>query len=81
MEKEKDMSVLNEFEMGIGTWAWGDGSVWKFGQGYGENDLREAFFSSVGEGIHLFDTAEVYGRGKSETFLATRSVRSSMTRV
>ena len=63
------MSFLNDIELGIGTWAWGDSSVWKFGKGYGANDLQEAFDAAVESGIRLFDTAEVYGDGKSESYL------------
>ncbi len=63
------MGSLDRFELGIGTWAWGDKSVWKFGQGYGAEDLKETFLAGVDAGIHLFDTAEVYGDGKSEIFL------------
>jgi aryl-alcohol dehydrogenase-like predicted oxidoreductase len=55
--------------LGVGTWAWGDKLIWGFGRGYGESDLRAAFDSALRGGIDFFDTAEVYGRGRSERFL------------
>src|SRR5271154_3463403 len=63
------MGFLNDVELGIGTWAWGDRSVWKFGQGYRAEDLKGAFDASLDAGIRLFDTAEVYGDGRSESYL------------
>jgi aryl-alcohol dehydrogenase-like predicted oxidoreductase len=56
-------------EMGLGTWAWGDSSVWGYGKGYGAQDLRQSYLAAVESGIRFFDTAEVYGDGKSESFL------------
>jgi aryl-alcohol dehydrogenase-like predicted oxidoreductase len=53
----------------IGTWAWGDKLFWNYGSDYGETQLREAFEAAVDAGITFFDTAEVYGTGKSEEFL------------
>ena len=29
--------------LGVGTWAWGDTSVWGYGKGYSDSDLRDAF--------------------------------------
>ena len=56
--------------MGVGTWAWGDRMFWQYGKGgYDENDLEEAFHASLDAGINWFDTAEVYGLGRSEKFL------------
>ena len=56
-------------QLGIGTWAWGDKRVWGYGKGYSDSDLREAFQSSISAGITLFDTAEMYGFGKSERLI------------
>lgn len=61
--------VLSDIELGIGTWAWGDRLYWGFGKDYAEDEVRAAFDSCIANGIHLFDTAEVYGQGKSETLL------------
>lgn len=61
--------VFNDIDMGIGTWAWGDKLVWGFGNGYNEGDVTGAFNESIAGGIRFFDTAEVYGQGKSESIL------------
>ena len=56
--------------LGTGTWAWGDRFVWGYGGGsYNDSDLREAFRVTLQMGINWFDTAEVYGFGRSETLL------------
>ena len=55
--------------LGIGTWAWGDSFFWSYGKDYDQNDLKNAFISSVEAGISLFDTAEVYGNGESERLI------------
>ncbi len=55
--------------MGIGTWAWGDRLFWGYGGEYNDEDLKKAFLVSVQGGINFFDTAEVYGQGKSELLL------------
>jgi aryl-alcohol dehydrogenase-like predicted oxidoreductase len=58
--------------LGVGTWAWGDTSVWGMG-GYDrtltEATIAEAWESSLAAGITLFDTAEVYGDGESERII------------
>jgi aryl-alcohol dehydrogenase-like predicted oxidoreductase len=55
--------------LGIGTWQWGDTLVWGYGKGYSEDDARQAYRAALGAGVRLFDTAEVYGLGKSERML------------
>ncbi|MCS6844836.1 MAG: aldo/keto reductase, partial [Caldilineales bacterium] len=56
--------------LGIGTWAWGDTLFWQYGKGgYTDADLQAAYQASLAYGINFFDTAEVYGRGRSETLL------------
>jgi aryl-alcohol dehydrogenase-like predicted oxidoreductase len=55
--------------LGIGTWSWGDSMFWGYGKGYAEADVRAAFDASMAAGITFFDTAEVYGQGKSERLL------------
>ena len=51
-------------EIGIGCWAigseWGDVS---------ETDAKEALYTSLDNGINFFDTADVYGDGRSEKFV------------
>lgn len=55
--------------LGIGTWAWGDKFFWDYGHGYDERDLEQAFRISIASGVNFFDTAEVYGMGRSERIL------------
>lgn len=55
--------------LGIGTWAWGDSLFWGFGSDYGETEVRQAFEAAIANGASFFDTAEVYGLGKSEQLL------------
>lgn len=58
--------------MGVGTWAWGDRSTWGMG-GYDESlteaTIAGAWEASLGAGLTLFDTAEVYGKGESERII------------
>jgi aryl-alcohol dehydrogenase-like predicted oxidoreductase len=61
--------ILHQAEMGLGTWAWGDRTLWNFGHGYAETDIEQAFQISVAAGVTFMDTAEVYGGGRSERFL------------
>ena len=63
------MSFLSQLEMGLGTWAWGKGVVWGFGKGYNDQDLKQTFHAAIDAGIHLIDTAEVYGKGESEIYV------------
>ena len=60
---------LHHAEMGLGAWAWGDRSLWNYGNGYTETDIEQAFRTSLHAGVNLVDTAEVYGSGRSERFL------------
>jgi aryl-alcohol dehydrogenase-like predicted oxidoreductase len=62
-------SVFEGVEFGIGTWAWGDRLFWGFGQNYQENDIRAVFDYCLQAGLNFFDTAEMYGQGRSESFL------------
>lgn len=55
--------------LGVGTWSWGDSLFWQYGKGYGIEDVRAAFEASLAAGVTFFDTAEVYGLGKSEELL------------
>lgn len=55
--------------IGMGTWAWGDNLFWSYGREYGEDDLRAAYDTSLEAGVTFFDTAEIYGTGRSEALL------------
>ena len=62
-------SPFDSMEIGVGTWAWGDKRFWGYGSEYGDADLRAAFDASLTAGARLFDTAELYGLGRSELLL------------
>jgi aryl-alcohol dehydrogenase-like predicted oxidoreductase len=57
--------------LGVGAWAWGDRRIWNFGHGYSESDIRAVFDASLAAGVNFFDTAEMYGSGRSERFLGS----------
>jgi aryl-alcohol dehydrogenase-like predicted oxidoreductase len=63
-------SGLQVSALGIGTWAWGDKFFWGYGKGgYDDGDLQVAFEAAIKAGVNFFDTAEVYGLGRSERLL------------
>lgn len=68
-KKGQGSTILNDVELGVGTWAWGDRLFWGYGGEYGYSEVKQVFDQSLVDGIHLFDTAEVYGQGKSEELL------------
>ena len=55
--------------LGVGTWAWGDRLFWGYGRSHTDEDLAEAFRVAIEESTTFFDTAEVYGNGRSERLL------------
>lgn len=55
--------------LGIGAWAWGDRWFWGYGGDYGEDEIRGAFDAALAAGVNFFDTAEIYGQGRSEQLL------------
>jgi aryl-alcohol dehydrogenase-like predicted oxidoreductase len=56
--------------LGIGTWQWGDRFYWGYGRGgYTDEDIQAAFDAALAAGVTFFDTAEVYGMGRSERIL------------
>ncbi len=55
--------------LGVGTWAWGDSLFWDYGKAYSDSDLHAAFDACLNAGLTLFDTAEIYGFGQSETLI------------
>ncbi len=62
-------TFLDNVEMGLGAWSWGDRFLWNYGRGYTDDDIEAAFRTSIGAGVNLVDTAEVYGSGHSEQLL------------
>jgi aryl-alcohol dehydrogenase-like predicted oxidoreductase len=68
--------------LGLGTWQWGDRMMWGYGKTYTDSDIHDAFDVSLQSGINFFDTAEVYGKGRSEQLLGAclREARQSPLR-
>jgi aryl-alcohol dehydrogenase-like predicted oxidoreductase len=68
--------------LGLGTWQWGDRMMWGYGKTHTDSDLHDAFQVSLQSGITFFDTAEVYGKGRSEQLLGAclREARQSPLR-
>lgn len=66
---QKKHPVLENVNLGVGTWSWGDRLCWGYGKGYQDEDLRSVFNSSLESGVNFFDSAEVYGQGRSERLL------------
>ena len=62
-------SGLDVSPVGAGTWQWGGRFYWGYGRSYTDADLAEAYLACVANGINWFDTAELYGRGRSERIL------------
>lgn len=61
-------SPLKVPPIGLGTWAWGDSLFWKYDP-KNDGQLREVFDYAVEQGITFWDTAELYGLGRSEQLL------------
>ena len=54
--------------VGLGTWQFGS-REWGYGQDYAGNQARDIVTRALELGVTLFDTAEVYGLGRSERIL------------
>jgi len=65
--------------VGTGTWQWGGAFYWGYGRSYNDVDLAGAYAASIENGINWFDTAEIYGRGRSEKILGRMVNDSSDT--
>lgn len=66
------MSTLTLPPVALGTWAWGDSG--ETGEGYFGSGLTQASLEELADkahaaGLHLWDTAFVYGMGRAETVL------------
>jgi aryl-alcohol dehydrogenase-like predicted oxidoreductase len=55
--------------IGCGIMQWGDINFSDKSNSQSDNDIREAFQISLAQGINFFDTAEIYGNGRSELFM------------
>ena len=54
--------------IGLGTWQFGS-REWGYGQPYAEREARAIVRRALELGVTLFDTAELYGFGRSERIL------------
>ena len=63
--KELGRSGIKVSIIGLGTWQWGS-HEWGWGRLYGKKDVLDAFEKALELGINFIDTAEAYGRGRSE---------------
>jgi pyridoxine 4-dehydrogenase len=54
--------------IGLGAWAWGDSLFWGYDK-KNDNDLKEVFQYALEKKLAFFDTAELYGLGRSEELL------------
>lgn len=52
--------------LGIGTMSWGESKLWGYGDHLGLEAVREVYAACLAGGITFFDTAEIYGSGRSE---------------
>ncbi len=55
-------------KIGLGTWQFGSRG-WGYGEPYAEQESRAIVARAIELGVTLFDTAEIYGRGRSERIL------------
>lgn len=55
-------------KIGLGTWQFGSGE-WGYGQAYADSEAAAIVRRALELGVTLFDTAEVYGFGRSERIL------------
>jgi aryl-alcohol dehydrogenase-like predicted oxidoreductase len=60
--------VGNVSRIGLGTWQFGS-REWGYGEGYASGPARDIVHRARALGVTFFDTAEVYGLGKSERIL------------
>jgi len=54
--------------IGLGTWQFGS-REWGYGSSYAEQEARAIVRRALELGVTLFDTAEIYGFGRSERIL------------
>src|SRR5712671_7710474 len=55
-------------KIGLGTWQFGS-REWGYGDGYAGSEAKAIVRRAVELGVTLFDTAEIYGFGRSERIL------------
>ena len=65
--------------LGLGIWQWGDTTTWEYGKTHGDADLKLVYEATLAAGINFVDTAEIYGRGRSERMVG-QSMRETNSR-
>jgi aryl-alcohol dehydrogenase-like predicted oxidoreductase len=68
MMRYVDVAGARMSAVGLGTWQFGSRD-WGYGATYADKTARELTVRSLELGIDLFDTAEIYGFGRSERIL------------
>ncbi len=58
-----------EFEIGVGTWSWGERLIWDFGSDYDEQSLSEVFLRALRDRVLFFSTSESFAEGRAEQIL------------
>lgn len=63
-----EVGGLRVSAVGVGTWQFGS-REWGYGNDYADGEARRIVERALELGVTLFDTAEIYGRGRSERIL------------
>jgi aryl-alcohol dehydrogenase-like predicted oxidoreductase len=63
-----DSKTVRISRIGLGAWQFGS-REWGYGQSYAEQEARAIVRRAMELGVTLFDTAEIYGFGRSERIL------------
>lgn len=66
--KYVDLGGRRVSAIGLGTWQFGS-AEWGWGRDFGPDEARGIVHHALDVGINFFDTAEIYGFGRSETVL------------
>jgi aryl-alcohol dehydrogenase-like predicted oxidoreductase len=62
-------SDLRVTSVGLGVWQWGDVKFWTYGQDFDREDIDAVWRRNIEAGVNFIDTAEIYGKGASETIV------------
>ena len=65
---DTDPDTTRVSRIGLGTWQFGSRD-WGYGQSYAGQEARAIVRRAIELGVTLFDTAEIYGYGRSERIL------------
>ncbi len=68
LNADTDVKATRISRIGLGTWQFGS-REWGYGQSYAGQEARAIVRRAVELGVTLFDTAEIYGFGRSERIL------------